>query len=480
MIFSKRKARHMLLAILVVVSLAARGIAADVRWLGAADDVAQVTTSTVSGTWATGDTAVAEINNKQVVLTLGTDVATTDVAAELAAAINATSATSGLVGATLDETRNVGGQEIGEFNDVVASASGSVLTLTSADPGTPFTVSFSETTAGTGAMGAATTTTAATGKNWFDNADNWSATVTAGDNLIFDAGNVSCIYGLDNTIENLSIDRRNSYFGAIGLNAINNTHSGLPYTEYRQRLLDLPITAGTGTQAHKIGEIGSPIIASGQTYLDLGTNIGLSQTMTVNDSPGADATNGAAVQIAGGKSLGLTVNKGTVSIGLDPTQNATNLATLNLSSVSNITTDANVRIGSSTKFSGAGPHVTQLGGVLYLDFSLEFGSSIPDLNVSAGVMNLLGGPSGTIQVFGGSVNCFSGDATTLSVFGGGTFDATSAEASTYTNVNLFNGFTYKDPNKRITLTNGLDFEGCSPSDGTLEVQGNQTWTPSGL
>ena len=216
---------------------AAAASAANVRWTGNAQDVAQVSTITASGTWAGGDTATVTCNKKSVTVTLGTAVTTTDVAAALAAAINATDAGTGLVG---DETRNVGGQAIPEFAEILASSSGAVLTLRSRTPGVPFTVTRSEATAGDGVLGAVTAVTAATGKHWLSNPDNYEAGALPADDdtLFIDTGSVSILYGLDyfrtNAID-LDIVISNDWLGQLGL-PLQNVAG---YVEYRPRYFQL-------------------------------------------------------------------------------------------------------------------------------------------------------------------------------------------------------------------------------------------------
>ena len=140
------------------------------RWLGLAAPTTQIETITVANTWATNDTGTVTVNGQDLILTIGAVATTTGIATALAAAINAANRTDSLVGT---ESRNRGGQEIPEFTDFTAEASGSTVVLTGNYPGKPFTVSVSESTAGTGTL-ATTTTVAATGPNHFDNADNWS------------------------------------------------------------------------------------------------------------------------------------------------------------------------------------------------------------------------------------------------------------------------------------------------------------------
>lgn len=207
---------------------------AKIRWTGGAPAIAQVTTVTIANTWATNDTVTLTIGTKQLIVTIGSAFATTDVAAALNAAIMATTPTSGLIG---NESRNVGGQQIPEFTEIQSTVLGSVVTITSVTAGTPFTIAATESTAGTGTATGATVT-AATGPNHFDNPKNFDTGTLPVDNddLYIDTGSVDIFYGLTYYRTN-SIDLNwyftNDWTGSMGLPPV---HPTLGYFEYRQRL----------------------------------------------------------------------------------------------------------------------------------------------------------------------------------------------------------------------------------------------------
>ena len=211
-------------------------------WIGAAQDVAQVVNCTVGGTWATADILRCTIGGQAFIdVTVGTASATTDVAAILANAINASDLTSPLA----DESYTMAGQASGEFLDVIASVSGSTVILTSSIAGVDFTATFSVVSSTSGTFGAVSTPTAATGKNWFDNTANWeSGSVPgSGDVAVFANGSVDCIRGLDTPAALAGVTRLGSYTGNIGLAKTNKTRTGYPYPEYRNRFLDVPSAA---------------------------------------------------------------------------------------------------------------------------------------------------------------------------------------------------------------------------------------------
>jgi len=200
------------------------------RWFGDAVDVSQVDTITVANTWATADTCTLTINGKDLVLTVGTDTTTAQVALAIQEMVSNTTQT-GTGNHTFSET----GDNIGEFAELTATVSGSVVTLTS-DKGVPFTLAVVEVTAGSGTSVEATAT-AATGKNFFDNADNWSGTTVPvdDDDIVFDSGDVDLKYNIDqNGVTATSITIFQSYTGKIGLPETNSDNSSLTYREYRR------------------------------------------------------------------------------------------------------------------------------------------------------------------------------------------------------------------------------------------------------
>jgi len=421
-------------------------------WLGVADPVAQVTTITATGTWAADDTATITCNNKTVTVTIGSSVATTDVVAALAKAINSVD-DSDLVN---DETRNRGGYSLGEFRDMVADSSGSVLTLTSATAGTPFVVTRSEVTAGSGALGAVTEVTAATGKNHGDNTANWSegSLPAAGEPIIVKDGAI--LYGLDNTTLDLDLDVQG---GSIGLPLMNTTHSGHPYKEYRQRFYDLPVTATTGTVAHKINV---PNLNVSNVRVDFGTN---DPSSGQND---IDVLSGN-VEIVGGKNMRISVWNGTVVVGNDGEQNASEIyrayamasgADVLLGDfvtyAANAADNAVVRDGKmriQTDMSATSALVRQYGG------RLEIGTGV-DLR--------------KVAQHGGFLD-FRGESIYALYGYGGTFDATFCELGGHTDSPEFHkGYTFKDPYGVFASVYTLI--ACKPSEVTIELPDNSVHT----
>ena len=185
-------------------------------WTGNAHSVKRIDTVTVANTWAAADTVTLTINGKDLVITCGSTTTTT---ATVATAIKeAWMSSTRLDGssASSNATSNFGGQEFGEFREVTASVSGSVVTLIGNEAGKPFTLTVTESTAGSGTATQATST-AATGKHHWDNGDNWSggSAPANDDTVVFKDSNVSCLYGLPNGSKEVMIQQWMSYTGGI-------------------------------------------------------------------------------------------------------------------------------------------------------------------------------------------------------------------------------------------------------------------------
>lgn len=446
---------------------------ANVRWIAASQNVPQIDTYTVTGTWASGDTASVTCNNKTITVTVGTSVTQTDIAAILAAAIESTSASTDLVG---DETKNAGGYEFGEFRDVTASSDGAVLTITSAQltDGSypPFTITVAETTAGSGSLGSVTATQAATGKHFFNQASNWEGGLPSnGDTIVFDFGSTDVRWGLNDTssITGLSLTRTNDYTGDIGNEPTNNNHSSHPYPEYREQKLDLRNTVTSGTQVITIGNLNASTTASGKTYVDLGTVEGSYCYPLIYDSQAFSSTTGHAVKIAGGVELIYTIRGGSVEIGGNVSENQAGISTVKVTGAS-----TNVRINNTAAIAALGSLTVHAGTVV-----CEATGSNVDVTQHGGTVHYSGATGDDVTIFSGSFYSNS-NITDLVIHSGGTYAPNEGTAHTVTNCVVYKGYAINDSNGDISWSNGIDFVGCTPSDGTLNVKASQTWTPSAL
>src|SRR4051812_9645855 len=113
------------------------------RWIGAALDVAQVDSITVALTWAANDTLTVTINGRDLVLTVGATTTTASIAQALLEMINGDTITG-------NATRSETGDNVPEFAGLTATLfSASVVYVTADTEGVPFTMTVTESTAGT-------------------------------------------------------------------------------------------------------------------------------------------------------------------------------------------------------------------------------------------------------------------------------------------------------------------------------------------
>ena len=442
--------------------------AANVRWIGQANDVAQEDTITVANTWAADDTVTIAINNQSLTITIGSDVSTTAVADVIARAINANSATQNLLN---DETRTRGGQEIPEFKDVIAEVDGAVVTVRSRVAGVPFETTsgtsslvVTESTAGTGTATEALSVSA-TGREHFDNGDNWSggAVPSASDKIFFDSG-PSCLYGLENTTLNYDLYVTQGY---------GESHIGLPrrnplgYDEYRVRFLTIEATATTGSCAIEIGvPTGSPTSQQGRRYIDTGSNDSLVNAAYVH-STGPRGVDGAPVQFVGGKDFICEVISGSCDIGTHEDETAVEIAAVRTNGAT-----ADLRIGNTTTFTNAAGTIECNAGSLSLEASCDGTSNTIDVNGGTLTVAIADVLLRDVEVRGGRLTMGGVEFNNLSIFDGGVVDLTRASANlTFNNdIELFRGFTIIDP--RALYQSNYDFNGCTPSDGTFRIQSN--------
>jgi hypothetical protein len=424
---------------------------AERTWLGTAADIKQETTIAVTGTWATADTATLTINGSSVTVTVGSDVATTDIVDILVQAVNSSNTTD-LVN---DESRNTGGQSVPEFSEVEAFDSGSTLTLKSRVAGVPFTVTASEVTAGTGALGSPTEAVAATGREHWDNANNWSGStvpVSTDDVSINNLAAASIKYGLDQsavTLTSLTITRGFATPKQVGLPQVRSTSVG-DYAEYRDTYLKISATTVT------VGEDSGTM--TGLVRVDLGS---AASTVNVQSTGTASETNVPALLLLGtNASNALYVSEGS-SVGVAYFDSES-------STVATIETAGTLHVGDSATLT----NVDVNGGVFTTS------SATTTLDISGGQATCYAGAHATVNVYeAGTLNYRStGAITTLSV--SGTLDCTlDPRGRTVTNiVTLHRGATLNDPNATLTLSGGFTIDHGLLDDVTLNLGYDRSYT----
>ena len=198
---------------------------ADKYFLGHAVPVAQVMRHTVGGTPANGQVYTFTINNKTVSVTAtGADTNIT-IAAALYAALDA--------------------YTVEEFPELEYTYTAGNAYFDSTGPDTGAEVTMTTGANGTGTF-VTTTTTAATGPEWWTDVDNWSGNSLPvnGDNVHLRGTSRSILYGLGQSAVTLALlDIDSTYTGKIGLPDYHAaTGGGATYAEYRNTHLAIGAT----------------------------------------------------------------------------------------------------------------------------------------------------------------------------------------------------------------------------------------------
>lgn len=393
-----------------------------IHWRGDAQDVSEVKTVQVTA-YDAATTYTLTINGKDVSVAGVTNAAGT--ASALATAWN--------------------NSDIPEIAEITASVNNDTVTLTHDTPGVPFTVSKS-TSGGTGTLGSVTSVTAATGKNFWSNAENWSggAVPVSTDDVVFADSDVDCLYGIDQnsvTLESLTI--RASYTGKIGLPRWNEAG----YYEYRETYLKISATTVNVGQ----GE------GSGSQRIKL--NTGTDQT-TVNVWKTGQPTGNVPAFLWVGTHVSNAVNifRGSFAAAYYSSESAT-VSTLKMGFVDQVQSDAEVYLGSGVTLTD----VTKNGGFL------EIYCNSTTLTNNAGDVHYMAGTPSQITIYSGEV--FYKTTGTLggnTVIGGdGHLDfSKDPRTKAVTNpINLYgNESRISDPYKVITAL-VLDLEQRSTLDG---------------
>lgn len=428
------------------------------NWTGNAINQPDVFTSTIANTWATNDTATFTINGKQLVVTVGTPVTTTDVAALIVAAWNSTTRISGTTGSS-----NVGGASIPEFAEIIASNSGAVITFTARYTNNsklytkPFQayITVAETTATTGTVGSITSVQAATGQHSWANADNWSTgSVPAnGDTAIFRDSDADCIYDLPNATLEVGTQIHNSYTARLGLPKVNRDDQSKPYYEYHQTHPRFDDDGAGSTATHVIGIGPGP----GPALVNI-RQAGLATTFEVdinsqpNESINGPGTKVVNVVCAAGTTL--NVRRGSVDASNQDGVNA-NITAINISGREGQTNDIDIVSNGNSSTACA---VNQVGGSLSLDWATWSTNGLTNRGGRTTV-DTCGIPSAQISN-GTLVDIGNGTIASLTLNRGGVLDVgPGAGTITITNANFHAGCKVVNPGKRITHTNAVQTYG---------------------
>lgn len=341
-----------------------------------------------------------------------------------------------------------------EFTEITATNNTTNLLLTANTAGVPFTVTGSS----SGGSLSVSTTTTASGPNFWNDTNNWSgaALPTAGDAVVFENSNIDCLYGFPSSIALASLKILASYTGKIGLPDQNSRG----YYEYRTKALAMQATtieigAGEGN--------GSAFIRLDTT----GTAAGI--TVFKTNRP-TDAAFGAVHLIANTASTTLEVLSGSVCVATLAGETA-QLSAAKIGYVTNPLGDSTVRFGTGVTFS-AGLDIS--GG------KVETASNIGTVTQTDGEWTHLAGTVTNAVVYGGkAIYSSTGTLTDATVGSKGNLDfSADMSAKTVTNaVNLALNAKLNDP---FGVVGTLKFKtvNCTLDDVDANIGRNKTYTPS--
>lgn len=382
------------------------------RWQGSAQLANDLWTLTVSGTIVSQTYAVT-INGKSLSYAAGGSDTATIIYAAFVTLWNSTAVPAPP-----------------EFKELIATSDASGLYLNGTKSGVPHTISI---TTGGAATVAATNTTVGTGPNSFANGANWSGGVAPAnsDVLVYDSGNVPCLYDLATILTGVTVIVSQNYTGQIGLPDINTSSPSGQYFEYRTKYLTL---AG-GTANINAPKVNLCRIAWGAH---------LYTAEILNSGPGTNGTP-AILMTGGNSSSNCYVVKGTLGLAILAGETGS-LALLSLAYSGNQATDANVTCGSGMTL----VTVNKSGGILVLNS----GATTLSQWLTGGTVTTLGSAAfTTINLNGGTgfLNA-TGTIATLNVANDGVANfATDPQGKTISNaINVFGSIAQVlDPSKVV-------------------------------
>lgn len=339
------------------------------------------------------------------------------------------------------------------FAAITWTVSTDTVTGTADVAGAPF-IAVSSVSGGTGTMGAVTVTTAATGPNHWDEADNWSDGVVPvnADVVYFENSSVNVCWGVDQAAVDLaSLIIQQTYTGKIGLDrtvfatSSDGDDTDATKSEYRDHYLDI------GWDVCDVGFHAGPGSPAGSQRLKLNNDkAGASTTTIHNTSFAASETGQTAVRLlAAHASADVLVRlaPGGVGIAVDEPAETSTVGTV---SISDNSSSSRVVVSSGVTLSA----FEQQGGNNLLDAA----AGITSVACLDGILAIEGDFTiTTLSVEGGVVNDqhvkSSGNAVTTANLFGGTLDLTgSRQARTLATVALSKGATLKADSDVITIT----------------------------
>lgn len=405
-------------------------------WYGNAAKVAQV--NTVTPTNVDEETYTITINGKSVTYTSGTSCTVAEIVTGLQAAFAASTEP--------------------EFQEITATDSATVVTLTAKTPGVPFTSSSSATNTATLITAVAT---ASAGPNHWGTAANWSggAVPVDADSVIIPPGSPAILYDLDQSSINLAS------LTIVADAPIGNPDYNSTYREYRTTFL-------------AFAECTVVNIDSGAGFIRLHVGDAGASTVNVYKMGSPTETGLPALQLQGSNaSHVLNAYSGTIGLAIGAGESA-QFPTIRAGYETSQTSDVQILAGSGCTLGGT---ITQSGGVV------DVTTAVTTWSMSGGEGTIRGsGTVGTLNLDAGTFTYrSSGTTTTANVGSDGTLDFSRSQlARTVTNCVASGNAIILDPNKTVTWTNGIKLYHAGIQSGTrsngivLDVGEHVTITPS--
>lgn len=418
-------------------------------WLGSATVVRDQLRWTVAGTWVAGDTITFTINNKALMLTVGTTVTIDQILADLVDMINGADANG-------DETRSALGTAVGEFANIAASANTTTdkITLLGDAYGRPMgTVTATKSSTSGTITSDGTGTIAASSPNHFSTAANWSgnAVPVDSDDVVFDNKAVaSCLYGLTPaSLTPATLTITNGFRYSIGLPAVNASQS-VSFDEHLSTYLVLDGATTTIIDAPNANKI----------KIDFGSTL---SAIVVRNTGQTDEPNTPPCLIkANVNTSTLTVEGGRVGVNYEPK------TTGSLASVFVNGQSPTVDIGNTTTL----PILNVSSGTVTCE------STVTTIKVTGGSLSYSGGTVTTLTIDGGVFTQVGTGTVTTCYLVGGTLDCSvNSRARTITNFSMYAKTALLDPLGTITFTNGIDLF-CKPQDVVLDLPSRKTYSLS--
>lgn len=386
----------------------------------------QISTHTVGGTAANGQVYTVTINLKDVTYTAtGSDT-------------NATITTSLL--ALLQAST------IPEFREVTWTSSSLVISGTGSSDGKPFTSTSAS--SGTGTLVAATAT-AATSRNHWDAAENWSlgAVPVDTDDVYIEACATDILYGLSQTgIALNSLNIAASYTGRIGLPDVATGGTG--YREYRDKYLSIE-SATTVNIGYGPGS------GSGFMRLNLGTTA--AATVNVSSTGRSSDRSVKALMLQGSHASNvLNIRQGSIALALNDDDTA-RFPVIRVGSLDSPSSDVDLYCGPGCTLAGT---ITQVGGKVITNTAVTTWTKYGGTSENHGTSTIT-----TLTQDGQSSHYWlsSGTITTVTCRGNQAFIDMSRDlrGRTATNMTFSGGAYLYDPAKTVTFTNAISVDAAS-------------------